>query len=55
MRDRVLDEAAAFFKFLAVVRGFGSEGTVFEPVRFGQVIIDTNLGRSGQVEKRKHP
>lgn len=55
MGDGILDEVAAFFEFLAVVGGFGGESSVLESLGFGKVIIYTNLGRGGQVKKRKNP
>ena len=53
MGDGILDEAAAFLEFLAVVGGFGGKGAVLESRGFGKVIVHADLGRSGQVKKRK--
>ena len=54
MSDGVLDEAAAFFEFFAVVGFFRGEGAIFEFPGFCQVIIDAYLRRHGQVNQRKN-
>ena len=48
--DGILDEAAAFFEFLAVVGVFGGEDAVFEFFWFYQGIVNAYLGRGGQAE-----
>jgi len=52
MGDGVLDEAAAFFEFFAVVRGLRSEDAVFELFWFVEVIVYPYLGRDRQVKTR---
>src|SRR5579872_4946520 len=53
--DGVLDEAAAFFEFFAVIGVFGGQDAVFEFFGFDQVIVHAYLGRNGQVTAREYP